>query len=126
MARPIQPITPPEPLLIVDGHTPFIARSHQLTERNGRPLAGRSCTLALVASEQATAAIHNTLEGSAVDLNDGRYTRTFTPRALWLRLAPHANRVIYLRTSIPGYPMEHTPVRVVWRADTYPVVERES
>lgn len=123
MARPVQPITPAEPLLVVDGHTPFVAHSPVLTDDRGEPISGRSCTLALVDGLGAQRAIHGTLEGAAVAVGDGTFSRSFTPRALWLHLATHAHRVIYLRARIAGQPDVFTPLRVVWRAATYPTPE---
>lgn len=124
MARPVQPITPVDPLIVVDQHTPAVLRSPVMVDARGNPLVGRSAVLALVASDQHTTPIHNTLAGAGVALGDGAFTLTIPPRALWLRLAPHANRRIWLCTTIAGEPPQYVPHVVVWRAAAYPVGER--
>lgn len=127
MARPpIAPIAPAEPLVIVDGRTNIVLHSPIARDPNtGELLDGRSGTLALVTREDASIApIHSTLEAAGVDVGDGSYSCVIAPRAAWMRLAPHANKRIYLRLAIPGSPPVFQAVRVVWRADTYPTPER--
>jgi hypothetical protein len=121
MARPVQPIVPADPLLIVDGRTPFVAHSPVMLDiRTDLPLVGRSAELALLAREGAEP-IHNTLRGAGVSVGDGSYTYVMQPRALWLRLAPFANKRVVLRVTIPGQPPVFTPLQIVWRAAEYPV-----
>ncbi len=123
MARPAQPIVPSEPLIIVDGHTPLVARSPVMLDAIGRPLSGRTTQLELVAKPSDDApAIHNTVGGSAVDIGGGSYTLAIPPRSLWLRLAQHANQRVWLRTRVLGYPPVYTPMMVVWRAAEFPAL----
>lgn len=122
MARP-NPIQPAEPLLIVDGRTPFVAQSPVLTDREGAPYLDRRVELALVTNDRpspVSSPIHPTLSGAAVSAGNGAFSLALMPRDLWLRLAPHAHKVIYLRTLTADHPPHFQPLRVVWRASTFP------
>ncbi len=122
MARPAYPIAPPEPLLIVDGRTPFVARSAPFLDSAGDVLERRSVRLELVESRDDDApSIHAALGGPGVSVGDGAYTLALLPRDLWLRLAPHANDRIWLRVRMLNALTQYHPLRVVWRADTYPI-----
>jgi hypothetical protein len=121
MARPVQPIVPTDPLIVVDGRSTAVLRSPVMYDARGRPLLGRSCTLALMSAESLTASIHNTLAGTGVPLGDGAFTLTIPPRALWLRLAPHANRRVWLCCVVGGEPAVYVPHLVAWRAAEFPV-----
>lgn len=121
MARPTQPIAPPEPMLVVDGHSPVVLRSPELLDARGVPYTRRTVTLALVAREDDTIApIHATLAATGVDVGHGAYSLALLPRDLWLRLAPFANDRVYLRTTTLDHPPHYQTLRVVWRAATYP------
>lgn len=121
MARPTQPIAPPEPMIVVDGHSPVIVRSPELVDARGLPYTRRTVTLALVSREDdSLPPIHPTLAATGVDVGGGVYTLALLPRDMWLRLAAHANDRIYLRTTTLDHPAHFQPHRVVWRAATYP------
>lgn len=123
MARPTHAqITPNETPLIVDGRTPFVAKSPILTDpETGALLDGRSCRLSLVGHRDITWPIHGTLSAFGVDCHDGSYSAAFTPRALELHLAAFAHERILLRSEVPGFPPVHTVLRVVWRLDHFPL-----
>jgi hypothetical protein len=125
MARPVQPIAPADPLIVVDGHTTAVLRSPIMLDARGGPQVGRSATVALVHTELTTEPIHSTLAGAGVPCGDGAFTLAVTPRALWLRLAPHANRRVWLCTTVPGDPPQWTPYLVAWRAAEFPVLALE-
>lgn len=124
MARPAQPIAVADPLVIVDGRTPFVGRSLPFVDDAGRPLDRRTVRLELVATRDDRAtAIHPALSGPGVSVGEGGYTLALMPRDLWLRLAPFANERVWLRAQLPGAITQYIPLRVVWRADTYPLPE---
>ncbi len=122
MARPPAVIVPPDPMLVVDRRTPFVCHSPVLLDAQGRPLVNRTVRLALCAAEDPATEIHNTLAGYGVGVGDGSYSLALVPYALWLRLADFANLRIYLVATAAQMVPVSLPLRVVWRADTYPVV----
>jgi hypothetical protein len=121
MARPVQPIRPAEPLLVVDGHTPAVLRSPPLVDARGLPYDGRQVTLELV-PRPGGERVHPTLSGPGVSIGDGAYTLALLPRDLWLRLAPYANAVVYQATRTAEHEAHYQPMRVVWRAAEFPVI----
>ncbi|GAB1345084.1 hypothetical protein [Gemmatimonas sp.] len=122
MARPVQPMAPEHPPLIVDGHTPAVLRSPVLVDARGLPYDGRQVTLDLVRHASTTAPpLHPTLRGTGVSIGEGVYTLALMPRDLWLRLAPVAHELIYQRTVSPEHSPHFQPLRVVWRAAEFPV-----
>lgn len=121
MARPVQPIRPTEPMLVVDGHTPAVLRSPTVLDARGLPYDGRQVTLELV-PRPGGVAIHPTLSGPGVSVGEGAYTLALLPRDLWLRLAPFANGVIYQATRTAEHEPAYLPLRVVWRAAQFPVL----
>lgn len=115
----LRQVVPADPPVLVDGHTPFVARTPALLDSRGRPLVGRTVEIALVA-DTGSGPIHDTLSGFAVDIGDGVYTRVLSPRALYLHLADYAGRVVMLRAKTSGESPVFTRYRVLWQASGYP------
>lgn len=120
MAPVLRQVVPADPPLLVDGHTPFVARTPVLLDARGNPVEGRTVEVALVANTDGPP-IHPTLSGFAVPVGGGVFTRAFTPRALSLHLADYAGRPVYLRSAPLGDVPTLTRYRVVWQLDLFPV-----